>query len=403
MCVLGSDTHYGKAESNLSFPQAARTNMKQTFEQATKQSRLLTGGTPTSAFPSTSSAFNTVGTSAFGNTPSGSNATSSAFGASSISTFGKPAFGQTPPIQTGFGQPSISTAAFGQPTTGQPTSGQQPSTTSAFGQPSSVQTNPLSGTSDAASVIRPSSGAFGAFAGSRPSAFGAGAPPSSNSSDTTGGGFSAFAGQPTAFGSPAGGFGQPSASTGTASTVGQPQQTGNAFSALTSNSSSVFGSFGAPAPPTEPRTTTAQSVSVFGPFGELNTDSSAQQPVSVFGQSASHLNVSPSGLVPSISMASANSGGSAFAASPMATINPNAVAAKLSPEGSSSKTIDFSAIISRTTYRPGSTPYDSQLPPNYSGMLPERATKAFRKERFGWAWEDGEAAMPEWIPPVDVR
>lgn len=363
--------------------------MKQTFEQATKQSRLLTGGTQsTSAFPSTSSAFNTGGTSAFGNTTSGGDAVSSGFGASAFSAFGQPAFGQTAPSQTGFGQPS--TATFGQPASGQPTlaSGSQQTSTSAFGQSPFVQTNPLTGTSGAASVIKPASG-FGAFAGSGPSAFGAGAPPSSNSSGTTGGGFSAFA-------SPAGGFGQIPASTGTASVFGHPQQTGNAFSALTSNNSSVFGSFGAPAPPTDSKTTTAQTLSV---FGQLNTNPSAQQPVSVFGQTGTHLNVSPSGLVPSISMASANSGGSAFAASPMATT----VASKPSPGTSSSKTIDFSALISRTTYRPGSTPYDSQLPPNYSGILPERATKAFGKERFGWAWEDGEAAMPEWIPPVDVR
>jgi nucleoporin NUP42 len=85
----------------------------------------------------------------------------------------------------------------------------------------------------------------------------------------------------------------------------------------------------------------------------------------------------------------------------MSTFNPVASASK--PSSSNSKDIDFAAMISRTTYRPGSTPYDSQLPQNYSAMLPDRVNKAFGKERFTWAWRDGEATVPEWVPPVDVR
>jgi hypothetical protein len=99
-----------------------------------------------------------------------------------------------------------------------------------------------------------------------------------------------------------------------------------------------------------------------------------------------------------MSMSSSKSGGSAFPASPMSAIN--AVSKQPPP---SSKSIDFASLISRAMHRPGSTPYDSQLPQNHSAILPERVKKAFGKERFTWAWQDGEGAMPEWVPPVDVR
>jgi hypothetical protein len=127
----------------------------------------VTGGTAsTSAFPSTSSAFNTTTT--FGN-----DAAPSAFGAqasSATSAFGKPAFGQPAQPsssfgQTGFGQ--TSTSVFAQPTAGQPSGGQQ-ATTSAFGQPSFGQPNPLVGVGGTPSLIRPATGAFSAFAGSGP-------------------------------------------------------------------------------------------------------------------------------------------------------------------------------------------------------------------------------------------
>lgn len=378
--------------------------MSQTFEQAVKQSKLVTNGAAsTSVFPSTS----------FGSTTSLNEPTTSAFGKSApgtqanftTSAFGKPAFGQSAFGQVGFGQPAFGQSGFGQTSTtstsaltaGQPssTSGDIPSTTSAFGKSSFGQTNPSAGGDGSSSLIRPSSGAFSAFATSGPSAFGAGATPTSNP-----GGFSSFA---SGVGSAAGdgsnaltSFDQP-----------HPQQTGNAFSALTgnnSNSGTVFGSFGAPTPLTETTTTTApQPASVFGggiqsTFGNPNTTSSQQKPVSAFAQITSNLNVTPSNLIPSISMASSNSVGSAFPASPMSTIN-----ATHSRSSLSFKTIDFSSMISRTTYRPGSTPYDSQLPQNYSTMLPERVNKAFKKERFTWAWQDSEASIPEWVPPIDVR
>ena len=355
------------------------------------------------------------------------------------SAIGKPAFGQAVFGQSAFGQPGFGqtstlgptpTSVFGQPTAGQPSSvsgGQTSTTTSAFGQPSFGQNNPLTGASGSSSLIRPATGAFGAFAGSSPSVFGAGATPASGG---TGGAFSAFAGQPTAFGSGAvggnnvpSGFGQPPSQAtsvfGAPSTFGQQQPTGNAFSALTSsnNSGTVFGSFGAPAPAPAPVTdattaTTVQPVSAFGGVqgqqsvfsnANANTTSPQQQSISVFaplGQTASSLTASPSGLIPSISMASSNSGG--FPASPMSAIAlvPKQPSSKAS---ASSRSIDFGTLISRTTYRPGSTPYDSQLPPNYSTILPERVNKAFGKENFTWAWQDGDGAMPEWVPPVDVR
>jgi nucleoporin NUP42 len=80
------------------------------------------------------------------------------------------------------------------------------------------------------------------------------------------------------------------------------------------------------------------------------------------------------------------------------------------PSSSSSKgkgktnTIDFGSLIARTTYQPGSTPYDLQLPQDYSASLPARVMEAFKKEKFSWWWkDDGAAAVPEWVPPLDIR
>ncbi|KAF9528035.1 hypothetical protein CPB83DRAFT_836171 [Crepidotus variabilis] len=441
--------------------------------------------------------------SVFGSTPTpsafGSSSTPSAFGSTattSTNAFGKPAFGQPAFGQSAFGQPTASTLS-GPPTTTN-TFGQ-----SAFGQPAAPATSATStfgqASTSSSSLVKPASGAFGAFAGSGASSFGAGATPSAPSTSAGGGGFSAFAGQPAAFGSGApatngsGGsvfghsaFSQPSTSTTTGGSVfGQPQtpQTQNAFGALagknpSTNTSNVFGTFGGAANPSSnvfgatntntanplnPTATTStnppSTMSAFAPINPTGSSSTLTVPASV-----------PGGITPSISMASANSGGSggtnpfgggtsgfgggvasafgnnsgAFGGGPFGagTASPMSVFGGPSPVGGFSgfgsntstaappkpiaasvtdSTLDFSAMLASlgpstsksALYKPGSTPYDSQLPSNYAEMLPKRVGEAFKMEKFVWGWvgledesnkKDGVVkGVPEWVPPVDVR
>lgn len=283
------------------------------------------------------------------------------------------------------------------------------STTSAFGQSTPSGTLGASGSS----IIKPASGAFGAFTGAVASPFGAGSTPSTNATGN-GGGFSSFAGQSRSLWSMDGtdSFGTPMAQTtgttssafGSSSIFGQPQQqpAENVFSSLANkgNTGSVFGSFGTPA--TQPLGGNGQTM-----FGGTNMESSQQkqQQVSVFGQPSQMTTTPSSSQLPSISMALSNSGGSTFpAASPMSAFPPSAQfqgSERLTSQGT---TIDFASAIAGTTYRPDSTPYDSELPQNYAALLPARVMEAFKKEKFGWWWKDDEAAaVPEWVPPVDVR
>jgi nucleoporin NUP42 len=51
----------------------------------------------------------------------------------------------------------------------------------------------------------------------------------------------------------------------------------------------------------------------------------------------------------------------------------------------------------KATYRPGITPYDSQLPPNYVEMVPSVAVEAFKSKKFEWG------KIPEWVPPIEFR
>ena len=392
-------------------------------------------------------------TSGFGNTT-----TTSALGAPPVTA--KPAFGQSPFGQASFSQPAFGQSAFGQTSTpastsafGQPVGGAQ--STSTFGQPSTPSTTSIPAfgqtgqlAASGPSIIKPASGAFGAFAGTGASAFGAGATPSNANEGSGGGGggsgFSAFAGQPSAFGLAAARnadqntaiagsvfgqptFGQPAPMTNVfaaQSTFGQQQQQqqGDAFSSLTNNNTgSVFGSFGEPTPMSATPTNQVSSVfggggqtqpqgvsvSVFGNLNATSTTPQAQSTASVFGRPAQSNSLFPSsGLAPSVSMASSTSGGvSALPApSPMSTFNPSFSKQQPSPLSSTPETtIDFTAAIARTTYQPGSTPYDSQLPSNYGAMLPSRVGEAFKRERFSWAWKDVKGAVPEWVPPVDVR
>ncbi|KAJ3809231.1 hypothetical protein EV368DRAFT_40446, partial [Lentinula lateritia] len=61
---------------------------------------------------------------------------------------------------------------------------------------------------------------------------------------------------------------------------------------------------------------------------------------------------------------------------------------------------NFDAPHLRKLFRPGKTPYDSQLPPNYlESVLPKAVVEVFKRDRFDW----GEGGVPEWIPPVELR
>ncbi|KAJ3505440.1 hypothetical protein NLJ89_g7419 [Agrocybe chaxingu] len=64
-------------------------------------------------------------------------------------------------------------------------------------------------------------------------------------------------------------------------------------------------------------------------------------------------------------------------------------------KSSTSAPLDFSRI--KASYKPGSTPYDSTLPPNYSELLPKAMVEAFKAAKFEWG------KVPEWVPPLDVR
>jgi len=63
--------------------------------------------------------------------------------------------------------------------------------------------------------------------------------------------------------------------------------------------------------------------------------------------------------------------------------------------------LDFTAsnpaLNAKEAYKPGSTPYDQQLPQRYGEMLPKTALEAFRAARFEWG------KVPEWVPPLEVR
>ncbi|KDR84254.1 hypothetical protein GALMADRAFT_87139 [Galerina marginata CBS 339.88] len=384
----------------------ARMNSEQAYEQAAQQSKLsalsadsapkslLGTGNSGSAFPSTSSAFGNTSTanpSAFGATP-----TPSVFGAPSNptsvfskSTFGQPAFGQSAFGQPAFGQPAFgqtstpsapTASVFGQPqnTSAQVSAFSQPQQpTSVFGQPSQAAPTSAFGQpsafgqaaqSSAPSVIKPASGAFSAFSGS--ATFGTAA-----GSGTTGGGFSAFAGQPSAFG-----LGSSNPQTG-GSVFGQP-------------------AFGEPPAPVQSAFATT-TPSAFG-----NTNTAATAPPSVFGQSAFSNSNPPQ---PVSAFGNVNQGSSTFGApsafgvqSTTNTAQPLSVFAPIAPSISmemkssvSSGPLDFSII--KGTYKPGSTPYDEQLPPNYMDLLPKSAQEAFQSTRFEWG------KVPEFVPPLSVR
>ncbi|KAF8644450.1 hypothetical protein AX16_008449 [Volvariella volvacea WC 439] len=369
----------------------ARTNVVQAYDQAIKQSPSQQQQQPTSAFG---------GLSAFGSstTPSAP----AAFGGGATTSFGKPAFGQPAFGQPAFGQTTAPTTttpaapAFGQPP--------QPLTpTSAFGQPSQPQS----------SLIKPATGAFASFAGSGTSPFGAGA--------SGGGAFSAFASQqPTAFGAGAGAaagsasapafggggssgaFGAPSSTIAPLSafgapTFGAPATFGGSTQppSISSGPASGFSAFGGGSASAGP----TNAFSAFG--GGASASASQPQTTSAFGQPTNAFSASTSGLQPaSVFGQSSLPSNPTTAPSPFGSIPPTTMisspSASMTPAPSKGPELDFAAAA-RNSYKPNSTPYDSQLPQNYMEMVPQEMMEAFKADKFEWG------KVPEWIPPLQLR
>ncbi|KAM6501338.1 hypothetical protein JOM56_004352 [Amanita muscaria] len=360
----------------------ARANLQQAFEVASKQSshvHLYTAAPPTSS-------------------PSSFNRPSPfASSSSTTSTFGgtKSAFGQATFAQTGFGTTTTTTSPFGQP----------PTTTGAFGQPIAQPTSAFGGSTfgqtpqSQSSVIKPGTGAFSSF----------------GSSGTGGGGFSAFAGQPSAFGlgaqAPTTNPATNTATTGGA-TFGQPSfGTTSAFGALAQQqpqpAPAGFGTFGQQPQPggsmTQP--VPVAPASAFGqqqaqPFGAANTQpqpsafsafsaptSSSTTTTSVFGQPTQ----SGSGLFGKTS------------SSPFSSTTTTSKAKK-----THGGPPNFDAILEVGTqfldsgrntlaYKPGSCPYDTNLPPTYAEIMPKGFLEAFKSTKFEWG------NVPECVPPIQLR
>lgn len=355
----------------------ARNQSAQAYDQAVKQSEIPAR---------LAAASNTQTTlSVFGNNNANSTSTlSSAFSSTSTnpttSTFGQPAFGQPAFGQSAFGQPAFGqpvqssstsatstapapTGAFGQPLN-------NPAPVSAFGQPpppatSSVFGQPLaSGTS---SFVKPASGAFGSFNNTE-SAFGNKPSPATNTGIS--GGFSAFATQPSAFSlaaktSPTGGstFGQPS--------FGQPSFGQPAPAISVPASTSVFGN---------PNPAPAAPTSVFGALSQPQ-----QQP----GQQQEQQQPQTAPVWPSNN----NSFGT----------NPNTTHSHFNSFGTTATTPTTQSTIppkssrTKSVFKPGSTPYDQQIPSNYKESLPKSVVQAFESQNFEWG------KVPEWVPPVETR
>lgn len=259
--------------------------------------------------------------------------TSSAFSNTNLTT---PAFGQSAFGHSTFGQP-----AFGQPAFGQP----------AFGQPSFGQTVPKPPTS---TVSTTPTGAFGQpLNNAAPvSAFGQ---PLSTPASSIAPGFSAFATQPSAF----------SLAAQTAPTAG-----------------SVFGqpSFSQPVPATSVPTTT----SVFG--------NPTPAPASVFGTPSDFgaFSQPPQQIIQQEQKQQT---------APVWPSDNNSKSRFNSTFGAPTQSIPPPTKPSRTksVFKPGSTPYDQQIPPNYKEALPRSVIQAFESQKFEWG------DVPEWIPPVENR
>jgi nucleoporin NUP42 len=331
-----------------------RNDIKSAFEAAKRHSL----GTDTPSGSST--AFSVGQPSVFGTQGSGS---ASAFGqqqgtsAFGTPAFGAPAFGQTP----SFGQSSIAKPAFGGAATNS-------GGFSAFAGPgpsafATAATNPT--TSPGSVFGQPAFGSSGGGPQPGQSAFGATNPTSPNS------GFA----RPSPLGSTSGsGFGQTSpfnVTNNASSAFGQPPPTAaTPFAQTTATSIPPTASpFGQPTPSTS---AFGQSTSV---FGQPTAVSAFGQPSPVFGTAPAQPQQSAFGQA----MSPVSQGGPTGAPKPHAK----------------STAPDFANA--KSTYRPGSDPYDSLLPANYSSLLPDNVRAAFAASRFSWD------NVPDWIPPLDMR
>ncbi|KAL0581487.1 hypothetical protein V5O48_000530 [Marasmius crinis-equi] len=430
----------------------ARSSIQQAYDQALKQSNLtsmlnnsVTG--PTSSSGGGGSAFGTANagsTSAFGASSTtsafGSTSGTSAFGAASGSAFGKTSFGQpqsafgqpSQPSTSVFGQPSQPASAFGQPSqptsafgqssqpasafgqTSQPTSafgqpsqptsafGQSTQPTSAFGQPSQPSSMFGQASQPSSSLVKPATaGAFGAYANTGPTAFGAGATPPTNSS---GGGFAAFAnpsGQASAFGGAApSAFGSntPATTPAFGSSASNTSQTPSAFGTQASGGG-VFGSsaisggaFGSATPAASSAFGSAPATTSV--FGSTSTPGASSQTTSVFGSSAP-VSAFGSNASPAPSAFGSSNTTTAFGSNPSGSFS-GGFGNTPAPQKSSSSVPDFKAAMAQS-YVPGKCPYDSQLPLNYLEVVPKAVVEVFKAEKFEWG------KVPDWIPPLELR
>ncbi|KAK0243410.1 hypothetical protein EDD85DRAFT_762054, partial [Armillaria nabsnona] len=344
-------------------------------------------------------------TSAFGQTAAPTSAFSqpatqtSAFGQPSAfgrpSAFGQPAsqtsaFGQPAAQPSAFGQSSTQTSAFGQPVPKPQTSAfGQPAQTSAFGQPAQTsafgQTTQPTSAFGQTSVIKPGTGAFSSYAGGGANPFSGGSSTGGGGGGGGSGGFSAFASQPSSMSAAANNatapstsaFGIPAAPT---SAFGNPAPTTSAFG--NNSQPSAFGTpFGSQRSAFGPVSTAApvsafasSNPSPFGPNANTNGGALSQPPPSAFGPSQPQQ--------------------SAFSPTTTTTIFPPAMSSH--PSVSMSSAPDFS-VKSSSLYKPGKSPYDLLLPPNYLEMVSEEAKEAFKAVKFQWG------KVPDWIPPVELR
>ena len=215
------------------------------------------------------------------------------------------------------------------------------------------------------SFIKPASGAFSSFNNTE-SAFGNKSTPATNTG--SGGGFSAFAAQPSAFSlaaqtTPTGGstFGQPS--------FGQPVPT----------SAPIFGN-PAPAAPTSVFGTPSTFGVLFQPQqpGQQQEQQQQQQTAPIWSSTDNN------NLIRTDSNTTPSPFNSAFG-----TTTPTTQSTIPPTTTKPSRT--------KSVYKPGSTPYDQQIPSNYKESLPKSVVEAFESQNFEWG------KIPECIPPVETR
>ncbi|KAF7306333.1 C3H1-type domain-containing protein [Mycena indigotica] len=384
-------------------------------------------GTKPSAFgqPSTSgggafSAFAGNGTSAFGATasnnptPSSTSTTGfSSFAGSGTSAFGatastaKPSVFGSSPAATNTGGSVFGQSSFGNTSSTNSVFGAKP-TTSVFGAPSTTSAFGAPETKSAFAAFSNQGGTPTTTTTTTTSVFGAPASTSAFGAPETKSAFAAFNTQAatpattstSAFGTPAStsAFGAPavkSAFGGTSNSVfgNTPPATASAFgqssfgASSDNNSGSAFG------------TTPASAFSAFATtkpaaFGQPIASAFNTTPSSAFNSApSSAFNTSAAPVQSAFGNLSQQQPSNAFGGGARATFasTPGLPSGPPPPP-------DFEKIKSEPTrYVPGSTMYDSVLPPDYMGKMPEHVLSAFKAVKFEWG------KVPEWVPPIELR